>query len=104
SGEPSSPPPTPGLLGSTKPGSCVPRGKPRGDPMSSPCPAIVLQFTPSARPMLAQSAGAIELKLTACPGKVKNFSAMLPAGANASNCGVSYHPEAVSVELFRMVS
>src|ERR1700722_7725068 len=69
--------------------------------MSRRLPGIVLQFTPSIRPTTAQVSPAVMIvPLGALPGKLRNFAAMLPAGAAARNAGVSYHPVLVVVELF----
>ena len=70
--------------------------------MFRPWPAMVRQFTPSTRPMVAQVSLLVMMPvvLTAPPGKLRNFEAMLPAGANAAKAGVSYQPAPVLVELF----
>src|SRR6266849_202244 len=99
SATPSRPPPTPGLLGLTQPRSCVPKAVFKGEPISRPWPGIVRQFTPSVRPALVHAEALIPLLTTPAPGKVRYFAAMLPAGAEESKAGVSYHPLPVLLEL-----
>src|SRR5580704_14946562 len=96
--------PMPGLLGPVHVRSCVPSVVVSGDPRFKPCPGIVRQFTFSVRPIFAHVSLIIPAALTPAPGKVRNFDAMLLAGANASKAEVSYHPVAVVDELFRIVS
>src|SRR6516164_9227582 len=90
SGTPSKPLPTPGFVGLTQLGSWLPSPLVKGEPISMPLPGIVLQFTFSVKPASAQELELILTKLTAEPGKVRYFAAMLPEGAAASNSGVSY--------------
>src|ERR1700676_1751460 len=99
SATPSRPPPTPGLVGLIQPGSWVPKGVLRGEPISRPWPGMVRQFTPSVRPALAQVEGLIPVLTTPEPGKVRYFAGRLPEGAEAGKAEVSYHPLAVLEEL-----
>src|SRR5690242_659145 len=81
SGIPSSPPPTPGMLGFPPyVRSCMPSPVWSGEPTSSP-PVIVLQFSPSVRPIEAHVRGIMPFDDTAFPGKDRNLDAMLPAVA-----------------------
>src|SRR6266851_6887395 len=99
SATPSRPPPTPGVVGLTQPRSCVPKAVFKGEPISRPWPGIVLQFTPSVRPAVAQVEGLIPWLTTPEPGKERYFAAMLPAGAEAAKDEVSYHPLPTLLEL-----
>jgi hypothetical protein len=71
-----------------------------GDPRFKP-PVTVRQLTFSIRPTLVQVSPAVMIPVdwTLFPGKVRNFEAMLFAGARAAKAGVSYQPEPVLVEL-----
>src|SRR6202022_2557092 len=84
--------PTPGLLVLARVLSCVPNPGVKGEPMFRPWPGIVLQFTPSVRPAVAQVAAVLRVPTTPLPGKERYFAAMLPAGAKAAKAGVSYQP------------
>src|SRR6267154_1094057 len=84
--------PTPGLAALCQDVSCVPSGVVSGEPMFRPWPGIVLQFTPSLRPAVAQVAAVLRVPTTPFPGKERYLEAMLPAGAKAAKAGVSYQP------------
>src|SRR6266446_8149354 len=84
--------PMPGLASLCQVVSCVPRGVVSGEPIFRPCPGIVLQFTPSVRPAVAQVAAALRVPTTPLPGNERYFEAMLPAGAKAARAAVSYQP------------
>src|ERR1700730_13704964 len=86
------PPPTPGLLALVQEVSCLPKPVVKGEPTFKPWPGIVLQFTPSVRPAVAQVAAVLRVPTTPFPGKERYFAAMLPAGAKASKAAVSYQP------------
>src|SRR5689334_5575617 len=95
SATPSNPLPRPGVDELCQVGSCVPRAVVKGEPISNPCPGIVLQFVPSISPILVQVEALIPVACTPAPGKFKYVDAILPFRANLSNAGVSYHPLAV---------
>src|ERR1700742_2207709 len=106
SGTLSSPPPTPGFVAvPVAVGSCLPRPFFNGEPMSSPCPAIVRQLTPSWRPMIAHvSPDILTVPLGAPPGKPRKVEAILPDGAAERNCDVSYQPVLVALVFCGLVS
>jgi hypothetical protein len=63
----------------------VPKGVVNGEPRLRPWPGIVLQFTPSTRPIFAQVAGLMPWLTTPLPGKDRYVAATLPGRAKASN-------------------
>ena len=87
--------PTPGFEVLVQPRSCVPSPVFKGEPISKPWPGMVRQSTFSVRPASAQVEGLILVLLTPAPGKLRYVAAMLPAGADLSKAGVSYHPLAM---------
>src|SRR5260370_10075307 len=72
SATPSRPPPTPGVVGLTQPRSCVPKAVFKGEPISRPCPGIVLQFTPSSTTAVAHVEALIAGLTTPEPRKDRN--------------------------------
>src|SRR5215472_675066 len=92
SGPPLPLPPVPGLLGLVQPVSCVPRADVKGVPRFTPWPGMVLQFTPSVSPAVAQVALGLRVPTTLLPGKERYFAAMLPDGAKAAKAAVSNQP------------
>src|SRR5579875_60807 len=88
---PSNPFPTPGLVLLVQLGSWVPKGVVKGEPMSNPCPTISLQFVPCTNPTCAQVNSLNPIAFGAEPGNERYCDAMLPAGADFSKDGVSYH-------------
>src|SRR5215472_3448030 len=86
------PPPMPGLLVLVQVKSCVPKAVVIGEPTLRPWPGIVLQFTPSVRPAVAQVALPLRVPTTPLPGKERYFAAILPDGAKAAKAAVSNQP------------
>src|SRR5215471_19592070 len=91
-GLPEPSPPRPGFVLLENEGSAVPSGEVSGRPMLRPCPGMVRQLVPSTKPMDAQLWLASVSTVPAvgpAPGKPRVLAALLPEGANLSNCAVS---------------
>ena len=89
--------PRPGEVGLVQDRSWVPSGPVNGEPIFSPWPGTVAQFTPSVKPASPHVCAMMLLASTPAPGKVRNCDAMLPEGANPPNADVSYQPVEVTL-------